>query len=103
MFLAIPLGLWGIFAFFSALTGYSIESVKTSRELKINSDYEMQSEGKPRAEFERVSRNVTEEADGGQRVFSAIFGLALIGGAIGLIKLAGKTDGIKPANPKDSR
>lgn len=95
MFLAIPIGLWGLYAFFSALGGYSIESVKTSRELKINSDYEMQSKGKQRAEFERVSHKVTETADGEQRVFSAVIGLAMIGGAFGLVKLAGKIDGTK--------
>lgn len=98
LFLTIPMGIWGLIAFFSALSGYEIESIKTSRELKINSDYEMQSEGRERAEFEPVSRKVSEEADVEQRIFSAIFGLLLIGGSVGLMILASKTDQKKQAN-----
>lgn len=98
MFFAIPIGLWGLYAFLSAVGGYSIESVKTSREIKIHSDYEMQSKGKPRAEFERVSRDVTETADGNQRIFSALVGLSFIAGSFGLVKLADKMDKTKETN-----
>lgn len=88
LFLGIPIGLFGLVGLLSSITGYETESTRTRNQLKINSDFEMKSEGRPRAEFERVSTNVTKEADSEQRLYAGVISVILIGTSIGLVFVA---------------